>query len=495
MKLKELLKSIEVVDCFGSDISNVAVRAISLDSRRVKPGHVFVAVRGVSSDGHQYIPDVLARHAAAVIVSQRPAINYSTSTPFILVDDSKEALMRLCGSFYGYPYRKIKTIGVTGTNGKTTISYLVRSILGRAGKKSGLIGTIAHSIKEGSVVDSVNTTPGIVELHQMMADMIEAGDEYVVMEVSSHALDQERVKGITFNAAIFTNLTQDHLDYHKTMEEYFKAKEKLFTRYSQGDTNCIINQDDPYGVRLLKTISARKISYGFCRGADVHLKSYRAYVESSRAVIQAPAGEIDIKTGLIGRHNLYNILAAAAWGVCAGFDLAVIKEGIESVKSVMGRLERIDSASGFSIFVDYAHTEDALKNVLESLRAILHNGRIITVFGCGGDRDKAKRPKMGHVVSVFSDLVIVTSDNPRSEDPALIADEVARGLDQKKVNIILDRFEAIKEALMTARAGDIVLIAGKGHEAYQIVKDKIFLFNDKLVVESILKEMSGYVQP
>ncbi|MFH1692627.1 MAG: UDP-N-acetylmuramoyl-L-alanyl-D-glutamate--2,6-diaminopimelate ligase [Candidatus Omnitrophota bacterium] len=492
MNLKTLLESVSVVDYFGPDQKGVVVSGVSSDSRRIKSGYVFVAVRGVFSDGHTYISDALLQHAAAIVVSDPKSVRHG-HTPFIVVEDSREALVCLCDHCYDHPYRKMNFIGITGTNGKTTVSYLISGILRAAGINSGLIGTIAHRVKEGLSYGSMNTTPGVAELHEISREMIDAGDKYAVMEVSSHALDQERVQGITFNAAIFTNLTQDHLDYHKTMEEYYRAKQKLFMCYAAPSTTFIVNKDDSCGSRLLESLQGRKFSYGFSSQADFWPESCQLERHFTKAIIQTPAGKIEIETSLVGRHNLYNILAALAWGVTEGLDLTIIKNGIEGVKFVPGRLERVNNTRGFSIFVDYAHTEDALKNVLESLRATLHNGRIITVFGCGGDRDKTKRPKMGRLAVSLSDHVIITSDNPRNEDAGMIASEVVGGLDMGRVEIELDRFEAIKRALLFARPHDIVLIAGKGHEEYQIIKGRTIPFNDKKAIIDILQESGHYV--
>lgn len=489
MKLKTLTAALEAAKYRGPALDGVEIRGISSDSRGIRPGYIFIAVRGSLSDGHRHIQDAVSRHAAAVVVSESFHFGDSVPVPFIVVKDTKAVLSQACDIFFGYPYQKVKAVGITGTNGKTTVSYLVRSIIEAAGMRSGLIGTIAHAITEGFSIESKNTTPGVVELHEMIGEMADAGDEYAVMEVSSHALDQERVRGITFNSVIFTNLTQDHLDYHKSMEEYFEAKRKLFTLYTACDSACLINKDDPYGVILLDSLKKKKFSYGLSSKADIRVDSFHLCREFSRMHVQTPAGGIEIVTPLVGRHNLYNILAALAWGVSQKFDLLSIKNGIESLKSVPGRLDRIDSKRGFSVFVDYAHTDDALKNVLESLRASLHNGRIITVFGCGGNRDRGKRPKMGKVAAALSDYVIVTTDNPRNEDAQAIADDIISGMEKKNFLVELDRFEAIKKSLLFAQKNDLVLIAGKGHETCQIVKDETLPFNDKLVVMNILKEI------
>ena len=475
------------------ELKDVDVRRISCDSRDVTPGTVFVALRGPLQDGHRYIDEAVKRKASAVILedgSLKPLAG--TSALFILVKDSKEALSKIAGNFFGRPYQRIKCVGITGTNGKTTVSYLVKSVLNAADIKCGLIGTIGYKVLEENLKTN-NTTPGVLELHELMSNMVQAGDSYVVLEVSSHALDQERVKGIIFRSAIFTNLTQDHLDYHRTMEDYFLAKQKLFTECSNENTNFIINKDEASGQRLLGSIKGRILTYGFSSDVDVCVIRHELSRNGSQAIIKTPQGLINIVSSLVGRHNLYNIMAAVAFGVSEGLDPASIKKGIEAVSFVPGRLERIDAKKGFSVFVDYAHTDDALKNVLESLRLILHNGRIITVFGCGGDRDKDKRPKMGSVASALSDHCIVTSDNPRSEDPDEIIKQVVAGMEKNNFEVVCDRYQAIQKALSMAAGGDFVLVAGKGHETYQIIKGKTFAFDDKAVVLKILSLPEGHV--
>jgi UDP-N-acetylmuramoyl-L-alanyl-D-glutamate--2,6-diaminopimelate ligase len=492
MKIKELFKDIKIMFSAGDD-EDVEVSGIASDSRKVEQGVLFAAVRGPDLDGHHYIDDALKKNAAAILLEDRAYLPKGPSAvPYILVKDSKRALGIISDAFFGHPYQHIRCIGITGTNGKTTVSYLVRNVLASAGMRCGLIGTIGYSIN-GENTPCANTTPGVIELHGIFKKMVDGSDRYVALEVSSHALDQERVEGMIFRAAIFTNLTQDHLDYHKTMEEYFLAKQKLFKEYADQETALIINGDDIFGRRLIDSLKGRMLTYGLSPEADVHIKSYSLSREGSCAILKIPSGELEIKTSLVGKHNLYNILAAVAFGVSEGIEPAKIKKGIESVAGVPGRLERIDSKKGFSVFVDYAHTDDALKNVLESLRSILHNGRIITVFGCGGDRDRAKRPKMGKVASVLSDFCWITSDNPRSEDPQAVIRQIVSGIDQKNFEIEVDRFRAIQKALQTAKTGDFVLVAGKGHETYQIIGDHVLPFDDKAAVLKVIGEVDKNV--
>ena len=487
MKLKQLINDIPVVSVEGV-LPDQDILGIASDSRQVKEKTLFVAVRGPLQDGHRYIDEALKRKAAAIVLEDRIFLpKEKPSIPTIFVKDSRAALNKLADVFFGFPYQHISSVGITGTNGKTTVTYLVRSILRSTGIKCGLIGTIGYKGSEENR-PLPNTTPGVLELHQLFKEMVDAGLTHVAMEVSSHALDQERVEGIIFKSVLFTNLTQDHLDYHKNMETYFKAKEKLFFDYVDTKTHFIINADDLFGQRLLASLRGSVWSYGFSQKARIRATHYELSREGSHLTVDVPGGSLDITTRLVGKHNLYNILAALAFGIAEGLDLMRIKKGIEEVQGVPGRLDCIDSKKGFSIFVDYAHTDDALKNVLESLRVILHNGRIITVFGCGGDRDKEKRPKMGRVAGTLSDYCIVTSDNPRREDPGLIIQGIVAGMDKKNFEIEIDRKAAIQKALRMAQKGDFVLVAGKGHETYQVVKDNILPFDDKAVIIEFMSD-------
>ena len=488
MRLKSLIQNLPVLETRGS-LEHVDIQDICDDSRTVRKGVLFVAASGVVQDGHSFIKDAVRKNAAAIVLANRDfSFLIPSSIPYILVKDAKAALAVIADVFFGYPYQHVQCIGITGTNGKTTVSFLVREILLSAEKKCGLIGTIGYAVDE-TMRPLKNTTPGPLEMRRFIKEMVDAGNRYVVMEVSSHALDQERICGLVFRTAIFTNLTQDHLDYHKTMDAYFSAKQKLFHDYVNAQSSLIINTDDPFGARLLRVSKGKKISYGFSKKSDVGIESFRLKHDGSVASIRTPAGPLEISTKLVGRHNLYNILAAVALGVSEGVSSEVIRKSIARVSLVPGRLDRIDSRKGFSVFVDYAHTDDALKNVLESLRVLAHNGRIITVFGCGGDRDKGKRPKMGHVATSLSDYCIITSDNPRSEDPRDIIEQITAGITLKNFEIEIDRRTAIHKALLMARKEDIVLVAGKGHESYQIIKDQVLPFDDKIIVKNIFREL------
>jgi UDP-N-acetylmuramyl-tripeptide synthetase len=381
----------------------------------------------------------------------------------------------------------MKVLGVTGTNGKTTVTYLLEAMIKKEGLSPGVIGTVNYRFAK-TVIPADNTTPGPLKLQAILRRMADAGVDYAAMEVSSHALDQERVAGIPFHSAIFTNLTQDHLDYHLTMSRYFQAKAKLF-KGLKGKAFAVLNYDDKYYRFLNSLLKVKSISYGLHPKAQVRAADIKYTVAGTQFTLIFPAGVVRIKTALIGRHNVYNILAAFSWGIKEGMSIKKMKSAIEDFKAVPGRLERIASRAGFSVFVDYAHTDDALKNALFSLRE-LSPRRIITVFGCGGERDRLKRPKMGRVVTQLSDFALITNDNPRCEDPAKIAKEIVSGIEKNNFRVCLDRGMAIRAALSMAGRGDIVLIAGKGHEAYQVLKKKAVHFDDREEARLCLKSLN-----
>jgi UDP-N-acetylmuramoyl-L-alanyl-D-glutamate--2,6-diaminopimelate ligase len=465
------------------------VQGISCNSKLVKNNSIFVAIKGNKEDGHRFIQEAIERGAKAVIVQTSAYQDTRTSgkISFIRVKDTRRALAKLVTKFYANPSSKIKVIGITGTNGKTTVSYLIESILREAGFNPAVIGTINYRFQD-KVISSTNTTPGPIELQSMLAEMLEEGINYAIIEVSSHALHQDRTEGITFHSAIFTNLTQDHLDYHKTKANYFRAKSKLFSNLSQ---NCfaIINNDDAYGIKMKRLTKAKIITYGINSPADIQARDISFNIAQTEFTLKTTKGQANFKTRLIGRHNVYNILASIAFALSEGLSLEVIKSAIERFNFVPGRLERINANGGFSVFVDYAHTEDALRNVIQTLRQ-LSQKRIIVVFGCGGERDKTKRPKMGYVVSELADYAIITSDNPRSEDPNAIINDIKSGINKDNYCIIPQRQEAIIKSLSLAKSGDIILVAGKGHENYQILKDKVVHFDDRQVIRECLKLMN-----
>ena len=495
MKLLQLIKILD--NHSGLRLSDFEVKGISCNSKAVKDNFIFVAIKGAKEDGNKFIQEAIDKGARVIIVKSQSHEVGAQASPkgtksqgnvnFIEVKDTRKVLAKLATEFYGKPSSKIKVIGITGTNGKTTITYLIEALLKKANFQPAVIGTINYRFKN-KIIPSKNTTPGPVELQSLLAQMFKAGVDYAIMEVSSHALDQDRIEGIRFHSSIFTNLTQDHLDYHKTLENYFKTKAKLFKNLASNSV-AIINNDDKYGRRLKDLTKAGIVTYGIQNKADIMASDIKFGCQSSEFLLSTPKLKINLNTRLIGRYNIYNILAAAAWARNEGIDMATIKSVVEELSTVPGRLERITSGASFSVFVDYAHTEDALKNTINSLRNLSKN-RIIVVFGCGGERDKTKRPKMGRIVSELSDYAVITTDNPRSEDPQEIIKDIKRGIKKNNYCVILERIDAIRKSLMLANPGDIVLIAGKGHENYQILKDRVTHFDDREAVRECLQSMN-----
>ena len=465
------------------------ISSVTTDSRSARKGGLFIAVKGYDIDGHKFIPDAIAGGAKVIVCEDD--FDCPEGVEKILVKDSRAAVPVIAADFYGHPSRKLKMIGVTGTNGKTTITYLIENIVKASGAEAGVIGTINYRIK-GHVIPAKNTTPGPMELQAMLAEMVKRKVRYAVMEVSSHSLDQGRVDCVEFDAAIFTNITSEHLDYHKTIDNYFKAKASLFGKLKKGGV-AVLNNDDARVARLAGSIKGRVITYGIKRKSDMSADDIRISIDGSRFIANTPRGKIKIDTSLIGMHNISNILASVAAAIGLGIKLDAIKKGVEALSCVPGRLDYVNPGQGFKIFVDYAHTEDALLNVLNLVRQVARKN-IITVFGCGGNRDRAKRPRMGEVACRLSNRVVITSDNPRFEDPLRIIGEIESGVknDFSNYDIEPDRHSAIERALKLASEGDIVIIAGKGHENYQIVKGKALPFDDRVVVREILKKGIGY---
>ena len=486
MKLTQLIK---ILDSYHVDsFEDFEVSGISCNSKDVKDNFIFVAIKGTNLDGHRFIKEAIEKGARAIVVqSLESRVQSQEKAFFIIVEDTRKTLAKLAMEFYGNPSSKIKVVGITGTNGKTTVTYLIEAILKEAGFVPSVIGTINYRFKDRTI-PSKNTTPGPLELQSMLADMAEEGIDYAIMEVSSHALVQDRTEAINFKSAIFTNLTQDHLDYHKTQENYFQAKAKLFINLDSS-SSAFINNDDGYGRRIQKLTSAKVITYGIENQSSVVAKDIKFDISHTGFLLNSTHGQTNFKIRLIGRYNIYNILAAISWALEEDIDLSVIKSAIEKFYLVPGRLERIDFKGDFGIFVDYAHTEDALRNVINTLRQLFHN-KLIVVFGCGGERDKIKRPKMGYVVSELADYAIITNDNPRSEEPQAIIEDIKKGIRKENFCVIQDRKEAIRKSLSIARAGDIVLVAGKGHENYQILKDRAIPFDDREVVKRCLESMN-----
>lgn len=494
MKLKVLLGNLELLETQGSVEAEVG--GIHSDSRRVRQGDLFVAVRGEKLDGHEFIGDAVEA-GASVVVCERILGAFPGVTQ-VRVADARRALAQLAGRFHGAPSEGMRVIGITGTNGKTTTSWLLASILEAVGMPTGVVGTIAYRIGSREL-PAPNTTPPADDLQELLAQMLHSGMKAVVMEVSSHSLVQRRVDGVAWDAGIFTNLTQDHLDYHGDMGAYFEAKKLLFQQLGGGcKTRCaaILNADDPKSELLSGVIRAgvRVVRYGAHPSAEVRAEAVEHSVAGSRFTLVAGGQRIDIATPLCGAHNILNCLAAAAAAVALDLDLPAIKRGIESLRSVPGRLERLTVAPGagdFAIFIDYAHTDDALRKVLTTLRP-LTRGRLISVFGCGGNRDTTKRPLMGRVASELSHYSVLTTDNPRHEEPSAILQQIAAGFEARdNYEIVPDRRAAIRAALVMARDGDVILIAGKGHETYQEVAGTRSPFDDRKVALDLLEELRG----
>ena len=466
---------------------------ICYDSRQAKPGYAFVALRGALADGHDYVQDAISRGASTVVLEKEPASPLPPEVTAIYVTDTREALSRMAEYYYDFPSKTLGLIGVTGTNGKTTITYLLSSILAEAGKKWGRIGTIGYDIM-GKTYASVNTTPESADLQRMMRTILDEGGEYCLLEVSSHALDQGRVERLCFRCAIFTNLSQDHLDYHGDMETYFSAKSLLFTKHSPGVS--VINVDDPWSERLLGMIKGKVVTYGLKNPADVTVKNVTMSLVGANFTLSTPQGQAVFQTKLAGVHNLYNIMAAAAAAAHDGIPLKKIAAGVGKCQGAPGRFEKVDIGQPFAVIVDYAHTPDALENLLAAAKQ-LNPGRIVTLFGCGGDRDKSKRPLMGRVAWDHSDLVVVTSDNPRTEDPEKIISDILIGIPRHeregRLLAITDRSEAINKTISMSKKGDVVLIAGKGHEDYQIIGGEKIHFDDREEALKALRKMYGHV--
>ena len=495
MRLDYLLNGQPIVEQHGN--KDCEIKGLTSDSREVKKDYLFVAVKGSSQDGHKYLSDAVQRGACALVVEN--VANVFPNVPIVRVPDTRAALSDLASRFYNYPSKDMNLIGITGTNGKTTTSYILESILKEGGRNVGVIGTVNYRYKGKSFQTSL-TTPESNDLMKILGEMRDAGVTDIILEVSSHSLEQGRVRGLNWSRALFTNFSRDHLDYHLTMEEYFKAKSLLFAslREEEAQAKTIINMDDPKGRELQRITKASTVSYGLGDNCSVRATDIHTSVEGLHFRLTTPAGDTPIASTLFGQMNVYNILAAAAVAFSLDIDLNTISRGIQKLAFVPGRLQHVENKQGLSIFVDYAHSTDALKKVLQTVRQ-LTKGRLITVFGCGGDRDKGKRPDMGRVAGMYSDCAIITSDNPRGESPEKIADEIEAGmkesglkrvtfnfsLNAKGYEIILDRRKAIHAAVKIANkeGGDIILIAGKGHEQYQITGNGKRYFNDIEEVE------------
>ena len=464
------------------------IAGVSYDSRRVQPGHVFVALRGLKADGAVFAQQAIERGAIGIVAEgPRPA---ETTIPWVTVQESRLGLACIAAEFAGHPSREMRVVGVTGTNGKTTTAYLLAAIFEATGVPCGLLGTVGYRI--GSELrEATHTTPEAPEVQAMLREMVERGCGACAMEVSSHALSLNRVSGMNFAAGIFTNLTRDHLDFHEDMEAYFQAKRRLFEMLPR-DAPSLINLDDPRGASLVE-IAGRPVTYAVNRPADITPGPLSFSLDGLRFDVRTPRGTVHVKSSLVGRPNVYNILAAVSAATALGLSFSEIESGIAGLEGVPGRFQVVSTAKDdITVVVDYAHTDDALRNLLETARP-LAAGRLITVFGCGGDRDRTKRPLMGAVAGRLSDLIVITSDNPRTEDPQRIIDEVSRGItpdtrrDQaQRILTEIDRRVAIGKAIDMARAGDLVLLAGKGHEKYQVIGGQVLPFDDVAVAREAL---------
>jgi len=493
MRLKELTEGVDYLPLAGELEQEIG--SIHYDSRQVRRGSLFVAIRGLARDGHDYIPQAIEAGAVAVVAeSGRIPFPLPSQLTLLQVPDSRLALAQISANFYHHPSRRLRLIGVTGTNGKTTTTYLIESIFSQAGHRVGVIGTISYRFA-GQEVVAERTTPESLDLQRILWEMAEQGIDPVVMEVSSHSLELGRVAGCEFDLAIFTNLTHDHLDFHGDLNRYLRAKLRLFSSLGRTQEKvtrkrALINMDDPLAQQVLQSTSVEAWGYGLVEDGQIRA----SHLEWSRTgmwmQIETPQGPLKVQSHLMGEHNVYNILAAVGAGLWGGIPPSEIEEGIGKLHRVPGRWERVEAGQGFIVVVDYAHTADALERVLKAARSMCE-GRVIAVFGCGGDRDRTKRPLMGEVAAKYSDYFIITSDNPRSEDPWSIISEIEQGVERAypgkgKYDKIMDRREAISKAIEIAQEKDLVIVAGKGHESCQILRDRSIPFDDREVATACI---------
>ena len=463
-------------------IEKLLINKVVYDSRKVEDRSLFVAIHGYSTDGHNYLKDVTDQGAVAAIVEKE---NSDVNIPQYLVKDSRKALASIASEFYRPELDSMRVVGITGTNGKTTTSFLIRSILNEARLYSGLIGTIHYDIG-GELIQAWNTTPESVDLFQMIYNMHQHNQRGCVLEASSHGLALHRLDGIKFEIAVFTNLSQDHLDFHADFEDYYQAKKSLFSHLKPEGT-AIINSDDPYGQRLLDEIQSKSLDFNTSGNATVTVTRWDSSLNGVTLLAQTPQGQINITSSLIGKFNIENILAAISAGIALDIDLVTIKRGIERVSRVPGRLEPVPVNLDKTIIVDYSHTPDALEKALHVLTKMTEK-KLWVVFGCGGDRDKKKRPLMGNIAVEIADHVIITSDNPRSEDPDSIIDDILSGInDNEKVEVESNRRKAIQQALENSEAGDTIFVAGKGHEHYQEIDGIKYPFDDRQVIKESVR--------
>ncbi len=488
MKLKDILEGVNITQLDGNQ--DKEIQGLSYSSKTTQPGYLFAALKGEKTNGIHFIHEALQKGALAILSEEPKPQDFSGI--WIQTSDAREALALCSANFYSHPSRRLKVIGITGTKGKTTLTYLLEAILKKARFLPGVIGTISYKLPNEEI-SAERTTPEAPDLQKMMSEMVSRGATHCLIEVSSHALELKRVNGIEFDVVVFTNLSGEHLDYHRSMENYFEAKKKLFFLDQNRERIAVMNSDDPWGKRLIPEVPLEAITYGLDPPAIIRGDFYKLREEGVDLVVKFPAGTLPLTSQLPGKHNIYNILAAVAVSLTLNIPYLAIKEGIASLHGVPGRFEKIKNSFGLHIFVDYAHTDDALRNLLETVREQNPN-RILLVFGAGGDRDKTKRARMGRIADMLADWTILTSDNPRSEDPLAIISEIETGFEntgEKKYEIEPDRRKAIRKALLIGKEGDYILVAGKGHEDYQIIGDKILPFKDAEVIRDILQEMEN----
>jgi len=490
MKLCDLLQGTEAK--IPAAAQDMEIRQVACDSRKVQLRALFFALHGAQVDGNAFIRDAVSRGAAAIASEEAPPAFIPSSVAWIQVREARKALAVTAANFFRHPAQALQLVAVTGTNGKTTTTSLVDAIVKASGAKTGLFGTIAYHTPLGEY-PAPNTTPESVDLQGFLAEIRDAGGRFAVLEASSHSLAMDRLWGCHFAAAVFTNLTREHMDYHKTFEDYFAAKKKLFEGTGAGAPEvAVINTDDEYGKRLTG-LAKKTVTYGLEPDAEITTKKFQLTFNGLAFAAQTPHGKVQVASPLVGRINVYNILAAIGAAQALGFSTESIETGIRNLESVSGRFQRIDLGQPYFVVVDYAHTDDALENLIRTARELNPKGRIITLFGCGGGKDRTKRPVMGEVTGRLSDLTILSSDNPRSEDPLKIITDIIVGLQKTSGKYLIepDREKAIGVAMDEARAGDIVLLAGKGHENYQILADRTLEFDDRNVARQALRER-GY---
>jgi UDP-N-acetylmuramoyl-L-alanyl-D-glutamate--2,6-diaminopimelate ligase len=486
-KLSEVFEGLETAIPAGA--GNLEIRQVACDSRKVQPGALFFALHGSKADGNKFIQDALKRGAVA-IASEEPAPGpIPAGATWIQVPEARKALATTAANFLEHPANALQLVAVTGTNGKTTTTSVVDAIVKASGAKTGLFGTIAYHTPLGDY-PAPNTTPESVDLQGFFAEIRDAGGRYAVLEASSHSLAMDRLWGCHFQAAVFTNLTREHMDFHKTFEDYFVAKKRLFEGTGVGAPEvAVLNTDDEFGKRLAG-LAKKTITYGLESDADITTKKFQLTFDGLTFTAQTPNGKVQVVSRLVGRINVYNLFAAIGAAQALGLTNDVIENGIRNLESVSGRFQRIDLGQPFLVIVDYAHTDDALENLIRTARELNPKARIITLFGCGGEKDRTKRPVMGEVTGRLSDLTILSSDNPRSEDPLKIISDIIVGLQKTAGKYLIepDREKAIGMAMEEARTGDIVLLAGKGHENYQILADRTFEFDDREMARRALRE-------